>query len=408
MISWHPTKLLINFPYETGVGIGVMLDLSRVREREALRSRREPYWQRLRPGWFVGYRPSRRGGVGTWIARAYEGEGQAYRLKALGDFGDIPGRDRFAAAKQEAEMFAATVEGGGVAERRVETVRDACEQYAGLQEDIAARFRRHIYEDPIASVKMTKLRRHHLRAWRERLEQKPVFIGSRSKPARTSRARSPASVNRDMAMLRAALNRILAPGTPDTEAAWQEALKPIRNADRQRTLYLDRDQRRQLLQSIDPEAEPFVRTLCTLPLRPGAVANLAVADFDERTSELSIGKDKSGRRRRLLVPPGVARLLKAQTAAKPEWAPLFARLNGQAWDKESWKRPIAKAAALASLPRGTTAYALRHSTITDLVNAGLPLLAVAQISDTSAEMIERHYGHLNRALAAQALEGLAL
>ena len=65
-------------------------------------------------------------------------------------------------------------------------------------------------------------------------------------------------------------------------------------------------------------------------------------------------------------------------------------------------------AASANLPAGTTAYTLRHSTITDLVNGGLPLLAVTQISDTSAEMIERHYGHLARHAAAEALAALAL
>jgi hypothetical protein len=35
---------------------------------------------------------------------------------------------------------------------------------------------------------------------------------------------------------------------------------------------------------------------------------------------------------------------------------------------------------------------LRHSTITDLVTAGLPLLQIAQISGASVETIERHYG----------------
>jgi integrase len=55
-----------------------------------------------------------------------------------------------------------------------------------------------------------------------------------------------------------------------------------------------------------------------------------------------------------------------------------------------------------------TAYTLRHSTITDLVSSGLPLLTIAQISGTSAEMIERHYGHLIRDAATEALAGLAL
>ena len=79
------------------------LDLSKVKERDALRSQREPYWQRIRPGCFLGYRPSAREGAGTWIARAYDEDQRRYSLKALGDFGTLPGKDRFAEAKKEAE-----------------------------------------------------------------------------------------------------------------------------------------------------------------------------------------------------------------------------------------------------------------------------------------------------------------
>ncbi|MDO6416090.1 tyrosine-type recombinase/integrase [Sphingomonas sp. BIUV-7] len=300
------------------------------------------------------------------------------------------------------------IEGGDLSARAIETVREACKRYGRADVAVEARFRRHVYDDPVASVKLAKLRRGQLRAWRERLEQKPVFVGPSFNAERSARDRSPATVNRDMAMLRAALNRVLAPGAPGTEAAWQEALKPIRNAHRRRTVYLDRDQRRQLLDCIEPEAVPFVRTLCVLPLRPGAVAGLEVADFDCRTSELSVGRDKSGKSRRLQLPHAVAQLFLAQTAARPPRAPLFARLNGKPWNKDSWKRPIARAATQAGMPTGTTAYALRHSTITDLVNSGLPLLTVAQISDTSAEMIERHYGHLSGKITVQALDSLSL
>jgi integrase len=326
----------------------------------------------------------------------------------LGDFASLPASDRFAAAKKEAEGFAELTESGGYVREAAESVADACRAYAKGKPDIQGRFKRHVYDDPIAGVKLAKIRRNHLRAWRQRLEERPALI-SRSKegPART-RDRSPASINRDMAMLRAALNKVLAVGAPDTEAAWQEALKPIRNADRQRTLYLDRSQRRNLLEQVSSEAEAFVRALCLLPLRPGAVAGLNAGDFDKRTRELTIGKDKSGKPRRILLPVDAAALFSAQAKDKLPAAPLFTRANGKRWDKETWKGPIAEAAKAAGLPDGTTAYTLRHSTITDLVTAGLPLLTVAQISGTSAEMIERHYGHLNSAMATDALGGLAL
>lgn len=383
-------------------------DLSKVKDRDALLSRREPHWQRIRPGCFVGYRPSVREGAGTWIARAYDEDKRAYRLKALGDFGELPARDRFAAAKKEVEAFFDLVDSGGFIEVKVETVEDACRRYAKANPEAEGRFRRHVYSHPIARLKLAKVRRNHLNDWRQMLAEKPAMVSRRKKGDKITRPRAPASINRDMAMLRAALNGVLAHGTPGTEAAWQEALKSIRNADRQRTLYLDRDQRRALLANLDAEAEPFVRALCLLPLRPGAVAHLTVADFDKRTCELNIGKDKSGKSRRILIPNSAVKLFKEQAMDKIGAAPLLMQANGKPWDKNSWKKPINEAVIKANLPKGTTAYTLRHSTITDLVIGGLPLLTIAQISDTSAEMIERHYGHLSRHAAAEALAGLAL
>jgi integrase len=201
---------------------------------------------------------------------------------------------------------------------------------------------------------------------------------------------------------------VLAPGAPNTEACWQEALKPIKNADRQRTLYLDRQQRRALLASVEPEVNAFVLAMCLLPLRPGALAALTVADFDSSTKELTVSKDKAAHRRRVVLPPEAAALFASEAKGKLPGAPLFMRLNGHPWSKESWKGPIRRAACHAGLSPQVTAYTLRHSTITDLVAAGLPLLTVAQISGTSAEMIERHYGHLAPEIATGALAGLAL
>lgn len=388
--------------------MGAAMDLSTVKDRGALKARREPYWQRLSPGRYLGYRPSAREGSGTWIARAYDEDGRKYRLKALGDFSGLPSRERFAAAKKEAEAFAEAVEAGGIATVKIETVQDACKQYAKINKESAGRFERHVYGEALAKVKLDKLRRHHLHAWRAQLEAKPALVSRRKEGEPVTRPRAPASINRDMAMLRAALRKVLAPGTPGTDAAWQEPLRAIRNADRQRQLYLDRKQRRALVALLPADAAAFVKALCLLPLRPGAVSKLTVADFDRRTSELTIGRDKNGAVRRILLPPAAAKLFTVQAKAKLPAAPLFMRGDGKPWSKESWNKPIAAAAAAAKLDGAITAYTFRHSTITDLVMSGLPLLTVAQISGTSAVMIERHYGHLRSAAAIQALAALEL
>ena len=384
------------------------MDLSKVGERERLKAQREPHWQRLRAGCFLGFRPSKRGGRGTWIARAYDEDAGKYRVKSLGDFGTLPGNEIFAVAKKEAEKVAELVESGGQVRSKIETVADACAEYAKTRPEAGQRFGRYVYGDAIAKVKLDKLRRRHVREWRDWLEAQPALVSRRKKGEPVHRARAASTVNRDIAVFRAALAKVLSPGAPNSEAAWQEALKATPNANGRRTLYLDRGQRRKLLETIEADVAPFVRALCLLPLRPGALAALTAGDFDKRTAELTIGKDKTGKPRRIQLPQEAAKLLADQAKNKLPGAALFMRGNGKAWDKDSWKVPVAAAVAAAGLPGDATAYTLRHSTITDLVSAGLPLLTIAQISGTSAEMIERHYGHLASDAAVKALGELAL
>ena len=384
------------------------IDLSRVGFREALAPRREPYWQRLRPGVYLGYRPSKKQGAGTWLYRVYDETTRGSVRKVMSDLPSLPANEIFLAARNKAEERAMAVRNGGDPVIEVQTVEDACREYAKTRPEAQGRFKRTIYTDPIAKIKLEKLRKRHLEGWRGRLEERPARVGLKKGGEATERQRAPASINREMAVLRAALRTRLSPGSPGTEGAWQEALTTIKNASRRRTLYLDKSERQRLLAAVDSEAKPFVRALCNLPIRPGALAVLTVADFDRRTRELTVGKDKAGNDRRVKVPTTTAQLLEEQCADKLPGARLFPRHGGAAWTRDSWKFPIAAAARAAGLPLGVTAYTLRHSAITDLVMAGVPLLTVAKLSGTGIVMIEKHYSHLTAEAAESALEKLAL
>jgi integrase len=389
-----------------------VVDLSKIGEREKLKARKgdEPHWQRLRAACFVGFRPSKKGGRGQWFARATNAETGKYVRKALGDFGSLTGHEVFAQAKREAEVWAAIVEGGALPSRKIETVADACMAYVEHKPSAIASgvFRRHVFDDPIANVKLDKLRRNHLSAWRRRLEEAPARV-SRSKvgPQRT-KARARSTVNRDMVPLRAALGRVLPIGSPNTDAAWQEALRPHKGAGKRRDLYLDRLERKKLLAATMEEAAPFVHALCLLPLRPGALAGLVAGDFDERTRTLTIGQDKHGQPRQIAVPGNIAEFLARQCEGKERSAPIFSRRDGRAWNKDAWKHPIKEAVKKAAMADRVCAYTLRHSVITDLVRGRLPVLTVAQLSGTSVAMIERHYGHLVRNDAERALAKLMI
>lgn len=409
-----------------------MPDLRTVKTRDKLKpnASKEPHWQALSAGRYLGYRPSTAGGHGSWVARFNDVSTGRKPSKSLGDFGTMPPGDRYDAAKEAAEAWFRHLSLGGSTEDL--TVGQACAKYAGdpdpagpatnaASQDEAKRFRRYLYADPIARIPLSKLREQHVKDWRQKLEAMPAIVssrkagGPRAKPGtegaarvHVTRKRSPATINRDMVCLRAALNAALRRGEVATALAWQNALEPISAADNRREVYLSREQRRALLAALPVDAAAFCRGLCLLPLRPGALAALSAGSFDKRAGTLRISQDKAKAGRALLLPAQTAALLREQAQDKLPAAHLFTRSNGEAWNKDAWKGPIREAASKAQLPVGTTAYALRHSTITDLVVTGIPLLTVAQLAGTSVRMIEKHYGHLTQDAARDALAGLAL
>lgn len=387
-------------------------DLSRIGEREKLKPKAgdEPHWQRLRQGCYLGYRPSKKKGGGTWFARVYEADKNRNVRKPLGDYGTLSGHDVFKQAKADAERWAETVESGGERARDMVTVKDACEAYLKEKPGSIAEgvFRRHVFSDPIAKVKLDKLRRHHLQSWRKRLEDAPALL-TRSKDGEPrTKERSKATVNRDMVPLRAALGQLLRPGAPKTDAAWQEALRPFKGADRRRGLYLDRCERAKLVDTASVEVRPFIKGLCLLPLRPGVLARFKVSDFDVRTRTLTIGTDKDGNPRQIAIPQITADFFAEQVTDKLPEQLIFTRSGERVWNKDGWKAPVKNAVEAAGLPAAASAYTLRHSVITDLIRARLPILTVAQLSGTSVAMIEKHYGHLVRDDAEEALASIAI
>lgn len=385
-----------------------MAELNKVGARNKLAARpsKEPYWHKLSVGCYLGFRPSVHGnGMGTWLARYHDADTGRKPGKSLGTFDSLSPSERFDAAKKEAEEWFKHLSHGGSNEEL--TVKEACATYAGDDAELTRRFKQYIDNDPIAGVKLRKLREHHVREWRARLEAMPARVSRTKEGPQTTRPRSPATVNRDMTPFRAALNAALRRGEVPTALAWRVALEPARASGR-RQLYLDKDQRRAMLAELPADAATFCRALCLLPLRPGALAGLIVRDFEARTGTLVVERDKAGEGRSLKLPAELVTMFKAQVKDKLPLAPIFPRADGKAWDKDSWKGPIKDAALAAGLPPETSAYTVRHSTITDLVTEGLDLLTVAKVAGTSVRMIEKHYGHLRGDHAAKALAGLAL
>lgn len=290
------------------------------------------------------------------------------------------------------------------------TVRRVCEDYVQslrndgnetAANDTAARFRRYVYDTPLAKVMLLKLRAHHVASWKnDRLKD------AKGKAANERGARS--TVKRDISSLRAALNKAHDDGLVASDIAWRKEFMSGKRekgkVGNRRDIYLSKAQRRKLVEKAAPEIKTFLEALCRLPLRPGALAALTVADFAPRLNTLAISFDK-GHSRVVEVPADTAHFLNQCAKNKLPGAPLFDNA-GVSFNKDSWKRPIKRAVKAAKLPLNTTAYSIRHSVITDMITSGVDPLTAARLAGTSVEMISATYGHLNPQQGREALAKL--
>lgn len=401
-----------------------------VQARAKLKIRHAPYWQRISTGCHIGFRRLTVSSEGSWLLQRYDPDTQKQIRKTIGTLAEHPAHKQFDEAKRQAEIEFNHLSNGGSSE--VVTVRMACERYVEFKknarltkqaEELGSRFRRHVYNANVADIELSKLNKKHIDQWRVALSNTPVTKNPYSQdPIMTNR--SPASINRDMTALRAALNFSHENLLVTTDNAWRTSLKPIKNADRRRTDYLDKVDRTELISNAQADVGLFLRGLSLLPLRPGALAILTSQNYDTKLQVLTIGQDKNGADRKIKLPNDTAKFFKSllsdqvkqkdqndqeSLSSQNNPQPIFRRKDGSAWNKDSWKKPIKVAANAAQLPETVTAYTLRHSVITDLiVEAKLDLLTVAQISGTSVAMIEKHYGHLRLDHAAKALDTLSI
>ena len=365
--------------------------------RNRLQPRREPYWGApVERALYVGFRRLELGG--NWVAR-YRSEDGRQVYKSLGPATD---ENDYDAAKAEARRWRKTVD-AGVKSGEVETVADACADYVkalrkakreSAASDAERRFTRTIDADPLGRIKLAQLRERHLEAWRERMEA-GEFASLPTKRGRPPKPKplSPAAFKRTLTPLKAALNRAVEKRhvAPDKALEWR-AVKPEKDADGSRSLYLDKAQRRALLDATQGGFRDLVECIALTGCRPGDPAAVLRKDYDARTGSITFRtKDHP---RTIPLSPTAKVLFDRLSKSKLPNAYLFTRGDGSPWHPHDWRELVKAAAADAGLPDETVLYTLRHSWITDAIVAGMDLLTVSKLVGTSLLMIEKTYGHL--------------
>lgn len=368
-------------------------------KRDRLTPRREPYWARLKIGWYVGYRKLDEG-AGTWVARWRDEQGKQ-KYHALGDL------DSFDEAAEVARKWMTHCEQG--ASPKVVTVAEACEAYVtalrlegrtATANDGHGRFTRLVHGKSVGKLPLDRLRTNHVNQWlAEQIDQDDDADEDDIR-------RSKDTANRNLATLKAALNMALRNRLVATDAGWKTVRSFSKVAARRKDAFLSIDQRRPLLEACPSDLRLLVMAMLHTGARPGELAALNAADFNARLGALTLC-GKTGER---TVPISTAASKFFATIVKEKIgnAPMLTTSYTQRWNKDMWKKPFRLAVETAGLPDSVVMYSLRHTAISEMILAGMDSFIVAKLAGTSVAMIESNYGHLKHSVVTAKLDTVAM
>jgi integrase len=354
------------------------------------------------PGIGLGYR--RCHGPGRWVVRRSDGRG-GYWIKAIAladDHEESNGNEvlTFWEAQDRARIVA---RGSESSSERPATVAEAIDHYAADLRSRGGDMRnvsgpRHHLSATLMARPVGLLNARELRTWRNALVKKGL---------------APASADRVARSLKAALTlaRKDDPTRITNGDAWKDGLSRLPDSERTRNVVLDDTTIRAIVATAYDFGRDFgllVETLAISGARTSQVLALRVEDLleDNAGPRLMMPSSRKGRRRELTrsplpIPSSLAAALRAASAGRLPTAPL---LVGPRVPHRIFRR----LAERLHLGPETSLYALRHSSITRMLIAGLPTRLVAAVHDTSVPMLERTYSRSIGAHSDALLRGALL
>jgi hypothetical protein len=370
------------------------INLQTPTSRSRLAPRGKPYKIALIPGVHLGYRAAQ-SGTGAWVVIAANGKG-SYWTDAFAHADDKQEADGQKVLNYEQAALRARALARGDANAAADRPATIDEALTAYEADLSGRgrgsynsrwVRRHMPAHLLAQP-LSLVTSKQLRAWRDGLIKGGML---------------PPTVNRVLKGAHASFNLAakLDKRVSANREAWKVGLEALPNTVTAREAVLTDSQVRAVVEASYRISEQFglyVQVHAEVGARSSQLARLAARDLEN--ARLMVPASRKGRgggkRDRTPVPltASLAARLKAAAAGRPASAPLLLREDGGPWNPRIADHRLAfmQAARVAKLPKGTTIYALRHSSIARALLRGLPIKVVADWHDTSVAMIEAHYG----------------
>ena len=366
--------------------------------RSRYEPRRDPYFVRLNQGVHIGYRRLD-SGAGTWIGRVPK-EGGKYLHQAFGNELDLD----YDEACRKVMQWADDLKSGVRHEKK--TVADVCRIYvenlAREKDEIAAydprkRFERLVYDQPFGAIELAKLVPKDVQDWRNAMVDVALAKAEEDEDEEADELRRLAkeTANRNLKSLKAALNygwkklKLVS-----SDAGWK-SINRFPGVSRKRDGLLTVEQRRSLLDAMQPELHQLAKALLLTGARPGEMAKANVSSFNRSTGILTLN-GKTGLRE-VHVSDQARTFFTDKVKNRIGDAPMFQNPDEGRWTAPQWGKAFRETRAVAELPDAVM-YCFRHTYISEAIKVGDDVFTIARMTGTSVEIIQKNYGHLDKSV----------
>lgn len=343
--------------------------------RSKLKAHPEPYWRKLIPGTFLGYRKTAT--TGAWISRQRDGKRYVeQRLATADDHLDADGEVvlGYAMAVRKLTDTQTVLRGRGAPRhlRDGKTLNDVLDYY--LKERLSGRgsesisrqfIDRHI-RSGIGTKLVTALDTETLRAWHRGLAAKSPSRRraaegstrkSESDPAKAYDAKDPAnrrarqaSANRILTILKAALNFAWEEDKlPEAMPTYWKKVSAFKLTEDAPPRMLDTDEITRLLNAASPDVRRLLTGALLTGARYGELRAMKVGAFSPEGTTVVIYQTKTGKTlHQPLTAEGIA-FFDSLTAGRAKSDQMFMKADGTAWGKDHVNRRVRAAANGARL-----------------------------------------------------------
>lgn len=178
-----------------------------------------------------------------------------------------------------------------------------------------------------------------------------------------------------------------------SERPWR-CLKRIPVNHSPRTIFLDRNECRRLIDACTPALRELVLAALYSGCRVGELGALTVEDVGKQGFGLRVGAFKRAPARFVFLPDEGMSFFLSKIEGKSSQEYLLRSDKGKPWRRQHaglFRRAVAK----AGLPRGLVFHGLRHTYASDLIRAGVSIDVVAkQLGHANSMTVSNTYGHL--------------